>query len=697
VTETYPLSPVQRHLWDLAPGEAIAEYAIPGASADTIQAALETLTARWEILRTRFPMPPGLSVPVQEVGLEPAWTAAITDGGVRLTLPGLSMDRHGFALLGQALSAELTGDESMDGPQYPDVAGWLEDLATGPDGEAGRQFWLRESHPWDEPDIPVPPNGDLASSAALPPAVTALAASWAATTDVVLLGAWHLLLQRLSGRASSRVAVAADGHAQPVLANALGPLTRWLPGELAIDPALPLFAALPALASATEQRRRWQDYTPGDRAAFGFRVEPQPADNPLRLRSCSVPEDTHALRLIHAAARLTVEGAGAEYILNALLALLAGLAARPDTPAGLLPIMPDTLRTRLVVAFNATASAYPPTDVIALFEAACDNDPQAPAVRHGGATMSFATIDAQANAIARRLAAIGVGPDSRVGLAAPRTPALVAGLLGILKAGAAFVPLDPANPPARRDWIAIDAGLAAVLHTPDLSPPPGVPALALDSAEDTTRPARRPHPENLAYVLHTSGSTGQPKGVAVTHRGLTNYLLWARDAYRPEAGSGVPVHTSPAFDLTLTALLLPLTRGQWLDLLPETDSLTALAAGFANAAGWSLVKLTPSHLKALGTEPRAGGANRLVVGGEALFAEQLAAWAASDPAIPVVNEYGPTETVVGRPARCRSARPSPTPPSWCWTSRGSPSRPAWPGRHGSAAPVSRVAISAGRT
>jgi hypothetical protein len=137
VTETYPLSPVQRHLWDLAPGEAIAEYAIPGASADTIQAALETLTARWEILRTRFPMPPGLSVPVQEVGLEPAWTAAITDGGVRLTLPGLSMDRHGFALLGQALSAELTGDESMDGPQYPDVAGWLEDLATGPDGEAG--------------------------------------------------------------------------------------------------------------------------------------------------------------------------------------------------------------------------------------------------------------------------------------------------------------------------------------------------------------------------------------------------------------------------------------------------------------------------------------------------------------------------------------------------------------------------------
>ncbi|WP_158929678.1 non-ribosomal peptide synthetase [Acidisphaera sp. S103] len=647
MSEIYPISPVQRRLWDLGAGEAVADYVVTGVSPEAVLTALDALTARWEILRTRFPVPPGLAVPVQDVGTGPSWTATVTDSGVRLTLPGLAMDRHGFALLGQALSAELAGAEPLDGPQYPDVAGWLDDLATGPDGEAGRQFWGRESHPWDAADIPVPPASDSASSATLPSAVTALASYWGTTVDLLLLAAWHLLLQRLSGQSSSRVAVAADGRAQSVLTHALGPLTRWLPGALEVDPALPLSAALPVLAEATEQRRRWQDYTPGDGATFGFRVEPGLVGDRVRLLRCVVPEDPHTLRLVLASDRLAIEGIGADYVMDALLALLAGMAARADTSAGALPIMPEALRARLVVQFNATDRNFPATDAAALFEAACDRDPGAPALRHEGAELSFGSVDVQANAVARRLAAIGVGPESRVGLATARSPALVIGMLGILKAGAAFVPLDPANPPARRDWIAADAGLAAVLHTADLSPPPGVPALLLDGAEDTARPGLRPHPESLAYVLHTSGSTGQPKGVAVTHRGLSNYLLWAGDAYRPELGRGVPVHTSPAFDLTLTALLLPLTRGQWLDLLPESDTLAALAAGFAGVAEWSLVKLTPSHLKALGTEPCAGGTGRLVVGGEALFGEQLTAWAACDPAMPVVNEYGPTETVVG--------------------------------------------------
>lgn len=655
MTETFALSPVQRWLWDQGIGRGDAAWAeavfdLGDASPDAVRAALDAIAARSEILRTRFPVPPGLAVPVQEVGEGRAFEVAIAADRLVLRLPALAADRPGLALLGAALAAEIAGTPPADVPQYPDIAGWLEDLATTEDGAAGRRFWAGAPPGPAEAVVRVPPPGSPDAEgpieAALPPGLDAVAAMAGVPRDTLLLGAWHLLLQRLAGQAASRVAVETTGRDQAMIAGALGPLARWLPGVLAVDPDRPLGAALPGLEHALAERRRWQDCTPGGSATFGFRVEVPVLDG-ARLLAATLPDPPHALRLVVARNRLRVEGAGGAHVLRGLLALLAALAAAPATPCGDLPVMPAVLRARIVTAFNATDRAWPATDAVALFEAACDRAPDATALRHGATTLTFAALDARANAVAARLTALGVGAEARVGLLAPRGPALVEGLLGILKAGAGFVPLDPANPPARRDWIASDAGLAAVLHARGLTPPAGPPALTLDGAGRPERPGRRPHPDSLAYVLHTSGSTGRPKGVAVHHRGLTNYLLWAGEAYRPEQGQGVPVHTSPAFDLTLTALLLPLTRGAWLDLLAEDAPVAALAQGFAARAGWGLAKLTPSHLKAMGDGAVAGGAARLVVGGEALFGEQLAAWAASDPQVEVVNEYGPTETVVG--------------------------------------------------
>ncbi|WP_195842841.1 amino acid adenylation domain-containing protein, partial [Xanthomonas oryzae] len=156
-------------------------------------------------------------------------------------------------------------------------------------------------------------------------------------------------------------------------------------------------------------------------------------------------------------------------------------------------------------------------------------------------------------------------------------------------------------------------------------------------------------PDNLAYVIYTSGSTGHPKGTLLTHAGATHYLQWAIDTYRPFPSA--VVSSSLAFDATLTSLLAPLLCGAKVELLPEHDTLDALRQRLCDSAPLGLVKLTPAHLEVLGQQlvehqgPLSPAV--MVIGGEALPAATLARWQALAPNTRLINEYGPTETVVG--------------------------------------------------
>jgi amino acid adenylation domain-containing protein/non-ribosomal peptide synthase protein (TIGR01720 family) len=162
-------------------------------------------------------------------------------------------------------------------------------------------------------------------------------------------------------------------------------------------------------------------------------------------------------------------------------------------------------------------------------------------------------------------------------------------------------------------------------------------------------------PDHLAYIIYTSGSTGRPKGTMIPHRGVMNYLSWAVAAYRVEEGCGAPVHTPLAFDLTVTSLLAPWLAGRCAVLVSEEEGVAGLGLALAEpdavtAAGFSLVKLTPAHLPLLAEQPGAVASGRtraLVIGGEALNGERLAPWRRAAPDTRVINEYGPTETVVG--------------------------------------------------
>ncbi|MEN8444811.1 MAG: AMP-binding protein, partial [Cyanobacteria bacterium J06555_13] len=158
-------------------------------------------------------------------------------------------------------------------------------------------------------------------------------------------------------------------------------------------------------------------------------------------------------------------------------------------------------------------------------------------------------------------------------------------------------------------------------------------------------------PDNLAYIIYTSGSTGKPKGTMIIHRGLVNYLSWAVDAYKVAEGAGSTVNSSIGFDATITSLFSPLLVGGKVVLLPQEGEIEALKAALSSDTDYSLVKITPAHLEILSTlfakETVDIKTRAFIIGGEALSEKVVSFWLRYAPNTRLINEYGPTETVVG--------------------------------------------------
>jgi amino acid adenylation domain-containing protein len=324
-------------------------------------------------------------------------------------------------------------------------------------------------------------------------------------------------------------------------------------------------------------------------------------------------------------------------------------------------LLTEAERHRVLVEWNDTAAAYPQEQCLhQLFEAQVERTPDAIAVIFGDQRLTYRELDRRANHLAHHLRTLSVGPDVLVGLCVERSLEMMIGLLGILKAGGAYVPLDPSYPPERLAFMLADSQAPILLAM--RATRAGLPAytgtlICLDADWATTaqesheRPCNQTTPDNLAYVIYTSGSTGTPKGVAIEHRGLVNYLHWGIRAYAVEEGRGAPVHSSIAFDLTITGLFAPLLVGRATWLLPEEGSIEALSTLLRQETNFSLVKITPAHLQLLSQQLRpqdvAGRTRMFVIGGENLTAETIAFWEKSAPDTVLINEYGPTETVVG--------------------------------------------------
>ena len=314
----------------------------------------------------------------------------------------------------------------------------------------------------------------------------------------------------------------------------------------------------------------------------------------------------------------------------------------------------------LLDRWNDTRADFPPVCAHELFERQAARTPDAVAAVFGDRQVSYRELNERANKVAHHLRGRGVGPDVLVGVCLNRSPELVVAILGVWKAGGAYVPLDPAYPPERLSFMVRDARTRVLLTEEKcrgLFPPSGAEAICLDTEwqifdrEPGDNPASLADPSNLAYVIYTSGSTGQPKGAMIVHSGLVNYLWWAIEAYAVEPGRSAPVHTSISFDLTVTSLFTPLLAGGTVELLPEDVGAQNLLAALRRQGDRSLVKITPAHLELLGQqldpEQVPGMCRTFVIGGENLLAENLRLWREHAPATRLINEYGPTETVVG--------------------------------------------------
>ena len=335
--------------------------------------------------------------------------------------------------------------------------------------------------------------------------------------------------------------------------------------------------------------------------------------------------------------------------------LIAAAAADPASPVSALRMIAEDERRLVLEEWNRTDARRPADPVHRRVEAWAARTPDAPAVVEDGRALTYAELDVRANRLAHRLRRMGVGPEARVAVLLERSAALVTAQFAVFKAGAAYLPLDPAGPAERAAYMLGTAGAAAVLTRAGLrdrlAALPGVPVLALDeeeaalAAEPAHPPAVEVDDDNLAYVIFTSGSTGRPKGVAVPHRGLTNLLGWYPAVHGMRPGDRAVLSCAQTFDVSVVETWGALAHGAALHVVPEP--LRRDPAGllrWMDAEGITLWATTTPASEAVFDAlergaPRPRALRVVSTGGEALRLRPPA-W------LRLLNLYGPTENSV---------------------------------------------------
>ncbi len=336
--------------------------------------------------------------------------------------------------------------------------------------------------------------------------------------------------------------------------------------------------------------------------------------------------------------------------------LLRGIALQPTQPITRLPMLNDAERQKILVEWNSAQVAYPRDKCIHdLFSAQAERTPDAVAVVWGHERLTYRELDRWSERIARSLRSLDVRAGSWVGLYLERTPALIAAMLGVFKAGAAYVPLDPVYPRERLTLIIedsrmhvlltseklrsqLDAGAATVLLVDHAGASDGRESEAVEPALIGSNPSG-----NLAYVLYTSGSTGRPKGVEIEHRSVVALIAWAAATYRPSEYAGVLAATSVCFDLSVFEIFFPLCCGGKIILTESILLLPDLPA----ASEVTLVNTVPSAIADLLHADRIPSTvGTINLAGEALSQDLVDELYRKTPVDRVFDLYGPTETTV---------------------------------------------------
>ncbi|MFD5669012.1 amino acid adenylation domain-containing protein [Streptomyces anthocyanicus] len=554
---------------------------------------------------------------------------------------------------------------------YRDYLAWLD----ARDRDAARDAWRRSLSGLDEATLLAPDAGPASTapsqvSFTVDSEVSGALSAWArgqgVTMNTVVQGAWALALAQATGRDDVVFGATVSGRPPelPGVESMIGLFINTLPVRARLDQAEPLGDLFRRLQN--EQARLLDHQWPGladiqhwaghgelfDTAMVfqNYPVEEgdltAPADpDRLRVASADIKGGTHfAVNVV-----ATMRGAELSFRVDyrpdlydeayardfgrRMLRVLETLISDPDRPVAHLDTLDPAARERVLVEWNGAPTELPGTPLHELISGQARLTPDAVAVVCDGTSLTYAELDGRANQLARHLLEHGLGAEDFVAIALHKSLDAVISMLAVLKAGAAYLPIDPDYPAERITYMLDDARPALTLREP-------IPAAAYGHrpTDDVTDAERRTpwSARHAAYMIYTSGSTGRPKGVVIEHHALATYLHRARNTYTAMTGVTV-LHSPLAFDLTITALWTPLTSGGTVHLtsLEESDTQP------------SLIKATPSHLPLLtNLAATASPSHTLILGGEALHTDQLTDWRTQHPGAQIINAYGPTESTV---------------------------------------------------
>ncbi|MEW5929830.1 MAG: amino acid adenylation domain-containing protein, partial [Gemmatimonadota bacterium] len=584
--------------------------------------------------------------------------------------------------------------------QYADYAAWQRERLSGEALEAQLGWWrerLSGAPPLLElpADFPRRPDGSapggehpVAVPAATLRSLRELAREEGATVFMVLLAAWQCLLARWSGQDDVSVGTPIAGRTRKELEGLIGFFVNTLVLRTDLSDGLTFRGLLARVRETTLGAYAHQEL-PFERLVEELAPERSLAHNPLfQVTFALLNTGRGELRLgglgveplaggeatapfdLSLDLREGPEGIGGALGYRAdlfedatvgrmaahFVRLLDGVAAGPDRRVGELELLAPAERRQLLEEWSAAPSRVPRGRCVhELFAEQARRTPGAVALVHRGGRTTYAELDRASDRLARDLVGRGVGPEVRVGICAERSPEMVAGMLAVLKAGGAYLPLDPDYPAERLAFMLSDAAAPVLLahgHLSGLFPGYRGETVPLDGAAEpgggeSGGPLPAVSPESLAYVIYTSGSTGTPKGTEVPHRAVPGFF-WDADYARFDAEQTLLQHSSLSWDALTLELWPALLTGGRCVLLPARASEPALLAEQVREHGVTTLWLTAAYFNlVVDTLPEAlAGVAQVMTGGEAVSPPHARRALELYPGLRLVNGYGPSECTV---------------------------------------------------
>ena len=628
-----------------------------------------------------------------------------------IVLPALCADHISLQNLTSELGKAYTSIQQartfdQDTLQYADFAAWQEEIFKGEEADEGKRYWKQTSLsslkqmplPFEKrssaQEIGISQMRTFQLDSSSIGCITALAQKYESSLSTFLFTCWHILLWRLTDQQLSTIALTVDGRQYEELQEALGLFAHTVPVTNNLTAQQPFCDLLKEMQKKLLEVTQWQDFfqwkttktDSQDTGSHDLLFAPatfcwvaqapviQNTDTTFQLRwqqaevdychltlEC-VQEETSVIqaRLHYDATLFTSEDIIS--LQESFLALLQSALDAPEKSLGKLSLLSEAARLRILEQFNDTGIARTSLHLLpAAFEQQVAKAPHAPAVLFKDQVWTYGELNTRANQLAAYLRKQGVGLETRVGICMERSLELVVALLGILKAGGTYIPIDPAYPEERIHFMLKDAEPALVLSqsmvaSSVLVSRTDIPVICVDSewmmiaGECDTNPENNLHPQNLAYIIYTSGSTGLPKGVLVTHQALSNHMGWMQETFKFAESDRILQKTPYSFDASVWEFYAPLLCGGQL-VIAEPGKHGDPTYLLQNIIHYqiTIIQVVPSLLRVL-LQATQGlsfckSLKKVFCGGEELTSELQKHFFGQSEAT-LYNLYGPSETCI---------------------------------------------------